>query len=173
MLWRGRFGSDFGPKFSKIFAAAKFCGRSRTRSRRNPCRLVVHSFLTTRRGPRHLLRASACCDACNLDRILKFPDRKFRNFSRPQNFAFEIARDRAEIHAAWWCAASSRPLEVLNICCERLHAVPREILCDLERISDRNFRKFSRPQNFSFEHAYKNGITCPLIISKLKIRPNG
>ena len=74
---------------------------------------------------------------CDLERI---SDRNFRKFSRPQNFAFEIARDRAEIHAAWWCAASSRPLEVPNICCERQHAVPREISCDSGRISDRNFR---------------------------------
>ena len=65
---------------------------------------------------------------------------KFSKFSRPQNFAFEIARDRAKIHATWWCTASSRPLEVPNICCERQHAVPREISCDSERISDRNFR---------------------------------
>ena len=67
-------------------------------------------------------------------------NRNFRKFSRPQNFAFEIARDRAKIDAAWWCAASSRPLEVPDICCERRHAVPRAISCDLELISDRNFR---------------------------------
>ena len=77
-------------------------------------------------------------------------DRNFRKFSRPQNFAFEIARDRAEIHAAWWCAASSRPLEVPNICCERQHAVACAIACDLERISDRNF---CGRKNFAFEIA--------------------
>ena len=65
----------------------------------------------------------------------------------------ELARGRTEIHAAWWCAASSRPVEVPNICCELQHAVLRAIWNDLERISDRNFRKFSRPQNFSFELA--------------------
>ena len=79
--------------------------------------------------------------------------RNCRTFSRLQNFAFEIARNRAQIHAVWWCAASLRSLEVLNICCERQHAVPREISCDSERISNRNFRKFSRPQNFSFDIA--------------------
>ena len=64
----------------------------------------------------------------------------FEKFLRPQNFAFKIARDRAEINAGWQCVASLRPLEVPNICCERQHAVPREIKCDSERISDRNFR---------------------------------
>ena len=44
-----------------------------------------------------------------------------------------------------------RPFEVPHICCERQHAVLRAIWNDLERISDRNFRKISRPQNFSFE----------------------
>ena len=86
----------------------------------------------------------------DLERI---SDRNFRKFSRPQNFSFELARDRATIHAAWWCAASSRPVEVPNICSERQHAVLRAIWNDLERISDRNFRKFSRPQIFSFELA--------------------
>ena len=54
----------------------------------------------------------------------------FEKFSRPQNFAFEIGRDRAVIHAALWRAASSRPLEVPNICCERQHAAAREITRD-------------------------------------------
>ena len=47
MLCRVTCGPDFGPKFSKIFAAAKFFVRNRARSHRNPCRLVVRSFLTT------------------------------------------------------------------------------------------------------------------------------
>ena len=64
-----RFGADFGPKFSKIFAAAKFFVRNRARSRRNPYRLVLHSFLTTPRGPQHLLRGSACCNAYDLVRF--------------------------------------------------------------------------------------------------------
>ena len=64
-----RFGADFGPKFSKISAVAKLCVRNRVRSRQNPCRLVVRSFLTSLRGPEHLLRASACCAACDSDRI--------------------------------------------------------------------------------------------------------
>ena len=64
----------------------------------------------------------------------------FENFRGRKIFAFEIARDRAEIHAAWLCKASLRPLEVRNICCERQYAVPREISCDSERISDRKFR---------------------------------
>ena len=155
MLWRVRFEADFGPKFSKNFAAAKFCVRNRARSRRNPCRLVVRSLLTTCRGPQHLLRASVCCAACDLERI---SDRNFRKFSRPQNFAFEIARDRAEMHAAWWCAASLRPLEVPNICCERQHAVPRGIACDSEPISDRNFRKIFATAKFCVRNRVRSRI---------------
>ena len=64
----------------------------------------------------------------------------FENFRGRKIFAFEIARDRAEIPAAWLCAAILRPLEVPDICFERQHAVPREISCDSERISDRKFR---------------------------------
>ena len=70
-----------------------------------------------------------------------FSDQNFPKFSwPPQNFAFEIARDRTEIRAGLSCTACARPAEVPDICAERQHAVPREILCDLERISDRNFR---------------------------------
>ena len=70
------------------------------------------------------------------------------NFRGRKNFAFEIAQKRAEINAAWWCAASSRPLEVPNISCERKHAVPRAIACDSEQFSEPYFRNFSRPQKF-------------------------
>ena len=119
-----RSGADFGPKFSKIFAAAKFCVRNRARSRRNPCRLVVHSLLAT-------LRVSDnCCEcqhavpraiSCDLDSILELiSDRNL----------FEIARDRAAIHAAWWCTASPRPLEVPNLRAERRHTAAGEIACD-------------------------------------------
>ena len=114
-------------KFSNIFAAAKFCVRNRAKSRQNSCRLVVRSFLTIPRGPQHPLQASACCAACD---YVRFRADFGPKFSRPQNLAFEIARDLAEIHAAWWCTASSRSLIVPNICCERQHAVPRAITCD-------------------------------------------
>ena len=63
-----------------------------------------------------------------------------RRAGRPQNFAFKIARDRAEIHAGWWCAVFSRPLEAPDIRCERQHTAAREISCDSGRISDHNFR---------------------------------
>ena len=53
-----------GPKFSEIFAAAKFFVQNWARSRRNPYRLVVQSLITTLEAcPKHLLRASACCAA--------------------------------------------------------------------------------------------------------------
>ena len=45
---------------------------------------------------------------------------------------------------AGWCAACLRPSEVPNSCAERRHAAAREITCDSERISDRNFRKTFR-----------------------------
>ena len=66
--------------------------------------------------------------------------RNFRTFSRLQNFAFEIARNRAQIHAVWWCAASLRSLEVLNICCERQHAVARAIWTGFRTEIFENFR---------------------------------
>ena len=87
------------------------------------------------------MRASACCAACDFVRSGADFGTKFSKFKfKIKNFAFEIARDRAKMHAAWCCAACSRPLEFPNICCERQHAVPREISCDSGRISDRNFR---------------------------------
>ena len=87
-----RSGADFEPKFSKIFTAAKFCVRNCARSRLNGSRLVVRSFLATLRGPQHLLRASACCAACDCVRSAADFEPKF---SKIENFAFEIARDRA------------------------------------------------------------------------------
>ena len=69
----------------------------------------------------------------------------FQNFPRPQNFTSEIARDRAEIDAEWWCAASPRAAEVPMHNAERRHAVASEIACDWRSISDRNFQIFSRP----------------------------
>ena len=61
---------------------------------------------------------------------MRFSTEIFENFSRPQNFAFEIAGDRAEIHAAWWCAACLRFSEISDNCAERRHAAAREIACD-------------------------------------------
>ena len=75
----------------------------------------------------------------------------FEIFSRPQNFAIEIARDRAEIRCAPRAAAWPRPSEVPKHCAERQHAVARAIRCDSQRISDRHFRKFSRPRHFAIE----------------------
>ena len=52
-----------GVKAPLLTSMAKFCDRNRARSRRNPCRQLVRSFLTTLRGPRPLCRASARCGA--------------------------------------------------------------------------------------------------------------
>ena len=76
--------------------------------------------------------------------------------SRPQIFAFAIARERAKIRAARRRASLARSLEVPEHYAERRHAAAREIACDLRSISDRNFEKikFSRPpQIFAFEIA--------------------
>ena len=64
-----------------------------------------------------------------------------KKFSRPQNFAVEIARDRAEIRCAPRAAGWPRPSEVPKHCAERRHAAAREIRCDSQRISDRHFRE--------------------------------
>ena len=102
---------------TEIFVAAKVHVRNRARSRHNSWRLVVRSFFTTLRGPEYLLQSSVCVRF----RAIRsgFRTEIFEKFLRPQIFAYEIARDRAQFHRAWWFAASSRPLEVPNICCER------------------------------------------------------
>ena len=112
-------------------------------------RAIIHAGSWCAASSRPLEVPNICCErqhavprdiSCDSERI---SDRQnFRKFLKIYG-RNKIVRDRAEIHAAWWCAASSRPLEVPNICCERQHAVPREISCDSERISDQNFRKFS------------------------------
>ena len=71
-----------------------------------------------------------------------FRTKIFENFkfSRSQNFAFGIARDRAEIRAARRRAALPRSLEVPEHCAERRHAAAREIACDFRP----KFSKFFR-----------------------------
>ena len=73
--------------FSKNFRGRKIL---RSKSRRNPCRLVVHTLLMTLRGRQQLWRASACCGAWD---CVRFPTEIFENnyFSPPHNFPFEIA----------------------------------------------------------------------------------
>ena len=62
-----------------------------------------------------------------------------------------FARDHAEMRAARRRAASPRPAEVLKHCGKRRHDAEREISCDSQRISDRNFRKFFAAAKFSRE----------------------
>ena len=59
-------------------------------------------------------------------------------------------QDRAEIPAAWCCAASSRPLEVRNICCERQHAVARAIWTGFRT---EIFENLKRPQHADARHS--------------------
>ena len=51
--------------------------------------------------------------------------RIFKKISQPQNISFEIARDRIEIPADWWCATSPRPADVPKHCAERRHTAAR------------------------------------------------
>ena len=67
------------------------------------------------------------------------------------------------------------------MCCERQHAVPRAILCDLELISNRNFRKFkifrSKSRDIApksmplcdthLHYEPKRSLTCVAIVSML------
>ena len=78
----------------------------------------------------------------------------FEKISRPQNFAFEIARDCAEIRLARRRPALPRGMKVPKHCAERRHAAAREISCDSQRISDRTMiskifaaAKFLRPES--------------------------
>ena len=135
------------------------------RSCQDPCRLVLPCMLMTCTGPEHLCRASACCGTCD---CVRFPTEIFEDFARPQNFALEIAWDRAEIHAAWWCAACSRSSEVPYIRDERRHAVAREIACGSLRISDRNFRKFCAAGKFCVRNRVRSRRNpCRLVVSSL------
>ena len=85
-------------KFRHFFAAAKFSVRNRVRSRRSPQHLAMCSLATSLRRPQALCGASACCGAAD---FVAIRTEIFQTFSRLQNFSFEIARDRAEIDAAW------------------------------------------------------------------------
>ena len=70
---------------------------------------------------------------------------KFSKLFRDRKiFAFEIARDRAEIRAARAERLTDRPRSVN---CPQTDAA-REIGCDSRRISNRNFRKFSAATTF-------------------------
>ena len=88
MLRQVRFRAIRGGFRTENFAAAKFCVRNRMRSRRNPCRLVVRSFLTILKVSQHQLRASACCGRGD---YVRFRSDSGPKFSRSQNCAFEIA----------------------------------------------------------------------------------
>ena len=48
----------------------------------------------------------------------------FEKFSRPQNFAFEIARDRVEVRTKWRRPASPRLAEVLKHIAEPQNDAP-------------------------------------------------
>ena len=71
---------------------------------------------------------------------IEFRVENFENLSRPRNFAFELARDRAEMHAGRWCADCLRPLEVPSNSAEHRHAPTHDIARSSNRISGRNFR---------------------------------
>ena len=96
-----RFAADFRPKFSKIFRGRKIL-RSESRE------IAPKSALPDDAKPRHEPRRSpnAVLSVGMLWRVRcrairsGFRTEIFEIFSRPQKFASEIARDRAEIRAA-------------------------------------------------------------------------
>ena len=121
----------FERKFQKIFAAATIF---RSKSREIAPKIMPLGYAQLAHDPRRSrtsVPSVGMLRRVRLRAILSgFPTEFFENFSRPQNFAFGIARDRAEIRAARRCAACSRPAEVANNCAERRYAAAREITCD-------------------------------------------
>ena len=79
----------------------------------------------------------------------RFRTEIFEKFSRPQIFAFEIARERAEIRAARRRASLPRSLKIHEHCAERRHAAAREIAADFGPKFSKKFRgrKFLRSQS--------------------------
>ena len=76
-----------------------------------------------------------------------FRSENFQNFSRPQNFAFGIARDRAEIEGEQLAhdpQRSTRPVLSVGV----LRRVKFHAICN--GFPTEIFENFSRPQNFAF-----------------------
>ena len=92
-----RISPRSGPKFFKFFRSRSrkiFFVRNRARSRRNPCRLVIQSLATSRRGPQALCGASAYSGAADFAAIWT---EIFQIFSQPvpQNFFRPKSREIA------------------------------------------------------------------------------
>ena len=156
-----RFGAVFGPKFSQNFRGRKIL-RSKSREiGSDRARILAAwwctSFVTTLRGPAHLLRASACCAARDYVRFgadfgPKF-SQNFRGRKILRSKSREIGSDRARILAAWWCTSFVTtlrgPAQLLraSACCAAR---------DFGRFATafgpirKCFAKFSRLQNFAF-----------------------
>ena len=134
-----------GRNFRKISAGRTFWVRNLAETRctprgaARPQSLEVPKLCAERQ---HAVAREIRCDSRRIS------DRNFEKFSRPRNFAIEIARDRAEIRCPLRAAARPQPLEVPKLCAERRHAVAREIRCDSRRLSDRNFRNFFAAAKF-------------------------
>ena len=133
----------------KPFAAAKIFRKIRSEIRSESH--AISRAAACRRSAQLLGTSEVCQQAVHhpaawvLARILT---EIFANFSRPQNFAFEIARDCAEIRCARRAAAWPRPIEVSKQFAERRHAAARGIRCDSARISERIFRIFFAAAKF-------------------------
>ena len=83
-----RFGTDFGPKISKKFRGRKIL-RSKSREIAPKSMPLGGAELAydCKRSPTAVRSVGMLWRV----RLRRIPDRKVRKFSRPQNFAFEIA----------------------------------------------------------------------------------
>ena len=145
MLSRVRFRAIRTGFRTEIFAAAKFFVRNRARSRRNPCRLVVRSFLTTFRGPQHLLRAQACCAACDCVRFGADFGPKVSKIFRGRNIFRSKSRENAPKSVS---ADDMQPCHDPQRSISTVHSVDMLRRVRLRPISDRNFRNFFAAAKF-------------------------
>ena len=82
-----------------------------------------------------------------------FGTKIFEQNLRPQNFALEIARDRAKIHAAWWCAACFYD-RMRSLTTVPSISMLRRVR--LRAISDRKFRNFFAAAKFCVENRVRS-----------------
>ena len=154
-----RFSADFEPKISKNFRCRKILRpESREIAPQSALPDGAKPYNEPRRSPNTLPSVNTLHRVRFRAILSGFRTENFENFSRPQNLASEIDRDRAEIRAARRRQASPRATEVPKHCAERRHAAAREIPCDSQRISDRKFRNFFAAAKFM---VVSNGAFTP------------
>ena len=97
-----RFTADFGPKISNFFRGRKIL---RSKSREIAPKSVPLDDAQPRRDPQRsptTVQSVGTREAARLHAVhSRFRTEIFEFFSRPQNFAVKVTRDRAEIRSAW------------------------------------------------------------------------